>query len=101
MPAIIDKIADALHLHKHKHEATPAAPAATEDSAGPSSAAESSIVPEKLAVVDTVAAPAATPKVPVFDNEKVTVLFVLGGPGAGRLFFRRANESHDPLLGNP
>ena len=48
MPAIIDKIAGALHLQKQK---------------------------------DT--EPKDTPKTPVFDKEKVTVLFVLGGPGVG------------------
>ncbi|KAI0713332.1 UMP-CMP kinase [Earliella scabrosa] len=52
MPAIIDKIADALHLSKHKHDAPP-------------SAAEGS-------------------STPAFDHTKVTVLFVLGGPGAGK-----------------
>ena len=48
MPAIIDKIAGALHLQKQKD-----------------------------------AEPKDTPKAPVFDKEKVTVLFVLGGPGVG------------------
>ncbi|THG96826.1 hypothetical protein EW026_g5072 [Hermanssonia centrifuga] len=62
MPAIIDKIAEALHLHKgHKHEETkPADTTSTETS-----------------TVDK-------PKGPVFDFNKVTVLFVLGGPGAGK-----------------
>ena len=54
MPAIFDKIADALHLNK----GTPAA----EEKAGETSA----------------------PKAPVFDKSKVTVFFVLGGPGAGK-----------------
>lgn len=48
MPAILGKIAHALHLHKRNkksHKATP-----------------------------------------VFDNSKVTVIFVLGGPGAGMLY---------------
>ncbi|KAJ6547282.1 UMP-CMP kinase [Mycena capillaripes] len=44
MPAIIDKIAEALHIHKDKSQS----------------------------------------KSPVFDHAKVTVLFVLGGPGAGK-----------------
>ncbi|KAI0735658.1 UMP-CMP kinase [Earliella scabrosa] len=52
MPAIIDKIADALHLSEHKHDVPP-------------SAAEGS-------------------STPAFDHSKVTVLFVLGGPGAGK-----------------
>ncbi|KAF8212526.1 UMP-CMP kinase [Mycena galopus ATCC 62051] len=42
MPAVLDKIADALHLRKPQHPT------------------------------------------PVFDHNKVTVLFVLGGPGAGK-----------------
>ncbi|TFK93164.1 UMP-CMP kinase [Polyporus arcularius HHB13444] len=50
MPAIIDKIADALHLSHHKE--------------GHSQA--------------------TAEKQPVFDNSKVTVFFVLGGPGAGK-----------------
>ena len=82
MPAIIDKIADALHLHKHpKHEEVNVA----DGSANPASTAESSIAPGKDVVVDTI--PVTKPKAPVFDNEKVTVLFVLGGPGAGKLWF--------------
>ena len=55
MPGVIDKIADALHIHKH-HEETEEVVVAKEDV-----------------------------KTPVFDSDKVTVLFVLGGPGAGRL----------------
>ena len=51
MPAIIDKIADALHLGKHPKD-------------------------------DSAAQSTSTPK-PVFDHNKVTVIFVLGGPGAG------------------
>lgn len=46
MPAIIDKIADALHLHK---------------------------APKETAVA-----------LPAFDSSKVIVVFVLGGPGAGK-----------------
>ncbi|KAG7092202.1 UMP-CMP kinase [Marasmius oreades] len=45
MPAVIDKIAEALHLHKNR---------------------------------STVAS------TPAFDEKKVTVIFVLGGPGAGK-----------------
>ncbi|KAI0710430.1 UMP-CMP kinase [Cerioporus squamosus] len=52
MPAIIDKIADALHLSHHKE--------------GHSSSE------------------ATAHKQPVFDSSKVTVFFVLGGPGAGK-----------------
>ena len=53
MPAIIDKIADALHLNKQSKEG--GQPSATHDA----------------------------PSTPAFDHAKVTVLFVLGGPGAG------------------
>ncbi|EJF62517.1 UMP-CMP kinase [Dichomitus squalens] len=56
MPAIIDKIADALHLTKHSHN----------DSA-PDAESPSTSAPQ-----------------PAFDHNKVTVLFVLGGPGAGK-----------------
>lgn len=62
MPAIVDKIADALHLHGHKKEHP--------------QAAESSSVQPATETADK-------PKSPVFDNSKITVLFVLGGPGAG------------------
>lgn len=84
MPAIIDKIADALHLHKHpKAEQAKGADGAAET---PSSTAVSSVGPAKENVAEaTPAAPADKPKAPVFDSEKVTVLFVLGGPGAGKL----------------
>ncbi|KAH9946413.1 UMP-CMP kinase [Epithele typhae] len=51
MPAILDKIADALHLHKKEGEHP---------------------------------APAESSKKQVFDHNKVTVIFVLGGPGAGK-----------------
>ncbi|KAJ7273441.1 UMP-CMP kinase [Mycena haematopus] len=44
MPTVLDKIADALHIHKNKPQHTS----------------------------------------PAFDHTKVTVLFVLGGPGAGK-----------------
>ena len=59
MPAILDKIAGALHLHKSHPDAP------KEHSEPPKEAATGS---------------AASP---VFDKSKVTVLFVLGGPGAG------------------
>jgi len=57
MPAILDKLANALHLHKKHQE-------------------------EKTADMST-DSPEVT-KTPVFDNSKVTVIFVLGGPGAGK-----------------
>lgn len=70
MPAIIDKIADALHLHKHKDE--PASASATPAATSSASAATKT--------------EAAQPASPAFDKSKVTVLFVLGGPGAGEHF---------------
>ncbi|KAI0948453.1 UMP-CMP kinase, variant 3 [Taiwanofungus camphoratus] len=57
MPAIMDKIADALHLHKQHHEQK------TEDA--------------------STNAAASTAPTPIFDS-KVTVIFVLGGPGVGK-----------------
>lgn len=63
MPHIADKIAEALHMKHHKEEAhtaaTDAAPAAETSN------------------------PEAAKTTPVFDASKITVLFVLGGPGAG------------------
>ncbi|OCH95225.1 UMP-CMP kinase [Obba rivulosa] len=51
MPAIFDKIADALHLNRSSEENT---------------------------------GEASTRETPAFDKSKVTVFFVLGGPGAGK-----------------
>lgn len=59
MPAIIDKITGALHLNKHRDEQH-----------AESSTSSAPQVEDK-------------PKAPVYDKDKVTVLFVLGGPGAG------------------
>ena len=61
MPTVIEKIADALHIPRHHKDEQPTAEAS--GSAAPVVAA-------------------SAPK-PVFDSEKVTVIFVLGGPGAG------------------
>ncbi|KAL4246508.1 Uridylate kinase [Abortiporus biennis] len=70
MPAIFEQIAEKLHLTHHHdkkpEEATSAAPAPTTE--------------EPVKAVEEVAAPSS----PAFDREKVTVLFVLGGPGAGK-----------------
>ncbi|KIY62306.1 P-loop containing nucleoside triphosphate hydrolase protein [Cylindrobasidium torrendii FP15055 ss-10] len=60
MPAIIDKIADALHIHK-KDKDTKA------DETQPAAAAAASTSASQR-----------------FDASKVSVLFVLGGPGAGK-----------------
>lgn len=60
MPGVMEKIADALHIpHRHHQEAP-------KDAAHPATSAE------------------AVKPTPVFDSEKVTVIFVLGGPGAGK-----------------
>lgn len=74
MAGIIDKIADALHLHKHDEstpaESTPAkAPEPRDEEAEAAKAAEDAVV--------------AQYHKGVFDHSKVTVVFVLGGPGAG------------------
>lgn len=59
MPAILDKLAHALHLHnKHPADSHPVEPTADMSAS-------------------------ATPT-PVFDSSKVAVIFVLGGPGAGK-----------------
>jgi len=60
-PNLVEKIVDALHLpgaHKHGDEAQ--------------AAAEASATTE------------CAPQKPIFNKEKVTVIFVLGGPGAGK-----------------
>ncbi|KAI9056638.1 UMP-CMP kinase [Trametes sanguinea] len=65
MPAIVDKIAEALHIKKHEHQEQ--------------GSAESSSSAANPATASTGAA-----QTPVFDHEKVKVFFVLGGPGAGK-----------------
>lgn len=79
-PAIIEKVAHALHIG-HKDEAakkSEAAPA-SESAAPPPEVPAPHVVPE-----GTAPHPAVTEaKGPVFDHSKVTVIFVLGGPGAG------------------
>ena len=58
-PNLLEKIADAIHLPGvHKREGEASAAAAEGDA-----------------------------KKPIFEKEKVTVIFVLGGPGAGMPFF--------------
>ena len=59
MPSVIEKIADVLHIPHHHHQE------AHKGEAQPATSAET-----------------AKPT-PVFESEKVTVIFVLGGPGAG------------------
>ncbi len=65
MPAIVDKIAEALHLKKHE-----------------SGHSEATTSPDASAAPAT--ASGTGPKSQVFDHERVKVFFVLGGPGAGR-----------------
>ena len=81
MPTIVDKIADALHLNRHHKHEEPATTSTAEGSAAP--------VKDMAAGVT----PATEAKSPVFDHEKVTVLFVLGGPGAGELLHLRKTLS--------
>jgi len=61
MPAIVDKIAEALHMKKRE--------------------AEEKVHQEEVKAKATTS---TTAKPPVFDPSKVTVVFVLGGPGAGK-----------------
>lgn len=75
MTGIIEKIADALHLHKHDDETAPADPAPEEQPKPTEEETEAAKAAEEAAV-------AAHHKA-VFDDSKVTVIFVLGGPGAG------------------
>jgi hypothetical protein len=62
MPAVIEKIADALHIPRAHHS--------EQQSAAEASGSAAPVVDNK-------------PNQPVFDSSKVTVIFILGGPGAG------------------
>lgn len=78
-PNLLEKIADAIHLpgvHKREGEASAAAATATAE---------------------------GDAKKPIFEKEKVTVIFVLGGPGAGMplSFFPSFLLSFFPLLPLP
>lgn len=78
---VIDTIKDKLHPHHDKHAtaataATAAEPAATETSKSAPDAPDASNAPT-VKFSDT----------PVFDANKITVIFVLGGPGAGTSLF--------------
>lgn len=77
-PAIIEKVAHALHIG-HKDEAVKKSEAAP---ASPPEVPAPHVVPEGTAPHPAVTAV----KGPVFDHNKVTVIFVLGGPGAGELY---------------
>lgn len=81
---VIDTIKDKLHPHHDKHAtaataATAAEPAATETSKNAPDASNASNASNAPTVKfsDT----------PVFDANKITVIFVLGGPGAGTSLF--------------
>lgn len=78
---VIDTIKDKLHHHHDKHAAaaTAAEPAATETSKNAPDASDASNASNAPTVKfsDT----------PVFDANKITVIFVLGGPGAGTSLF--------------
>lgn len=78
---VTDTIKDKLHPHHDKHAtaataATAAEPAATETSKSAPDAPDASNAPT-VKFSDT----------PVFDANKITVIFVLGGPGAGTSLF--------------
>ncbi|KAI0371835.1 UMP-CMP kinase [Pilatotrama ljubarskyi] len=64
MPAIVDKIAEALHLKRH------------ESGSVETSTSQNTPTASAVSFQGT--------KTPVFDHEKVKVFFVLGGPGAGK-----------------
>ncbi|GBE82571.1 UMP-CMP kinase [Sparassis latifolia] len=86
MPAFIDKIAGALHLKKHHVEEGVTTAKAPEDDAGSSAPTASAAhsTPNADNALDVPATSASTTKTPVFDDSKVSVIFVLGGPGAGK-----------------
>jgi hypothetical protein len=73
MPAILDKIADKLHLHHHENK---------EEGDAPKEPTSNTNATAATATTTT-----TTTTGTVFDKSKVTVLFVLGGPGAGSLLY--------------
>ncbi|GFZ47303.1 UMP/CMP kinase [Saitozyma sp. JCM 24511] len=71
---VIDKVKEALHIgHSDKHDAASSASASTSAPAPAHAQADG----------ETAAVPQLT-DTPAFDKAKVTVIFVLGGPGAGK-----------------
>lgn len=89
---ILDKISHALHLHKDqkdtKQATEPAAGASTQPTAESTSepaapAAPTSDQPAPITSDNSMATTAQTTS-QVFEKSKVTVIFVLGGPGAGK-----------------
>ena len=93
MPAIFDKISQALHKKKDKKdeakEERPAeTPAPADKATDPTEAKLHETKPaEETHPAETkpeaLEAAKDVPAGPVFDHNKVTVIFVLGGPGAG------------------
>lgn len=106
---ILDKISHALHLHKDKKEKDKKEPEPQPKSAEPAAGASAEAAPataettqpasgSAAPATSTSDQPASTPseqpppamalteekKSQVFDKSKVTVIFVLGGPGAGK-----------------
>lgn len=81
-PPLVQKIAHALHLD-HKNEGAtssePPKPAPPSASAPPPEVPAPAVVPEGTAPHPGV----SEAKGPSFDHSKITVIFVLGGPGAG------------------
>lgn len=77
---VIDTIKDKLHHHHDKHAA--AATTQTQTPPTPVSPETSKEAPD-VKFSDT----------PVFDANKITVIFVLGGPGAGTSSVRSHQES--------
>ncbi|KAL1674966.1 adenylate kinase-domain-containing protein [Schizophyllum commune] len=94
MPAIFDKISQALHKKKDKKEEAkeekPAeTPAPADKATDPTEAKLHETKPaEETHPAETkpeaLEAAKDVPAGPVFDSNKVTVIFVLGGPGAGK-----------------
>jgi len=79
MPTVLDKIAEKLHISRsHPEEKSSKEQAPTNDSI---SSSEPQAAKPDSAPADAVKEP---PLTPAFEAEKVTVLFVLGGPGAGK-----------------
>ena len=72
-PAIIDKFKHALHLDKKEHKEEK------------KEAKKGEVKKEEVKeAAPTSAAPEAATESPKFKREDVTVVFVLGGPGAGK-----------------
>ena len=84
-PAIIDKFKHALHLDKKEHKEEKKEAKKEEVKKEEAKEAAPSATP---------AAPEAATESPKFKREDVTVVFVLGGPGAGNLLILRMNTRY-------